>query len=68
MTEIALMGTIHFPDRFSIFSEETQKEIQNICNCITAWKPDKIAVEMSANEQPAIDFFYRPFETFKRFY
>lgn len=61
MTEIMLMGTFHYPDHFEIFSDETQKEIQKICDRIAAWKPDKIAVELPTREQAAIDQYYREF-------
>lgn len=62
MTEITLMGTFHFPDRFEIFSGEAQKEIQKICDRIAAWKPDKIAVELPMREQAAVDLYYREFD------
>lgn len=61
MAEIALVGTFHFPDRFDIFSEKTQMEIETFVEDVAKWQPDTVAVELPAREQKKIDAFYRNF-------
>ncbi len=61
MAEIAIAGTFHFPDRFDIFSEKTQGEIEVFVGEMAKWQPDTVAIELPAREQEKLDTFYRDF-------
>lgn len=61
MAEIAIAGTFHFPDRFDIFSEKTQGEIEVFVGEMAKWQPDAVAIELPAREQEKLDTFYRDF-------
>ncbi|MDO4317555.1 MAG: DUF5694 domain-containing protein [Lachnospiraceae bacterium] len=62
MTEIILLGTFHFPDRYDIFSEQVQDELERFVNRLSELRPTKLAVEMAACEQSRLQEFYRRFE------
>lgn len=61
MGEIAIVGTFHFPDRFDIFSEKVQKEIEAFVEKMAKWRPDAVAIELPMREQEKIEAFYRGF-------
>lgn len=61
MAKIAIVGTFHFPDRFDIFSEKTQKEIEDFVEQMAEWRPDTVAIELPKREQGKIDIFYQNF-------
>ncbi len=61
MTEVAIVGTFHFPDRFDIFSEKTQKEIGDFVGEMAKWRPDAVAIELPKREQKKLDAFYQSF-------
>ena len=61
MAEVAILGTFHFPDRFDIFSEKTQNEMEDFVNELAEWRPDAVAIELPVHEQEKLDVFYRRF-------
>lgn len=65
---IMLLGTFHFEDRgvdrykpqvgFDVFSERRQAEIVEVVERLAKFRPQKIAVERRAQDQPEIDVSY----------
>lgn len=58
MAEIILVGTFHYPDRFDIFSQDLQKQINEFTNRLASFHPNKIAVEFPHEMQNELDKLY----------
>ena len=58
MAEIILLGTFHYPDRFDIFSDDVQKQIEEFTDKLAIWKPTKIAVEFPYKIQKQLEALY----------
>ena len=58
MAEIILVGTFHYPDRFDIFSQDVQKQINEFTNRLASFHPNKIAVEFPHEMQNELDKLY----------
>lgn len=58
MAEIILVGTFHYPDRFDIFSQDVQKQINEFTNRLASFHPNKIAVEFPHEMQTELDKLY----------
>lgn len=58
MAEIILLGTFHYPDRFDIFSDDVQKQIEEFTNKLAIFKPTKIAVEFPYKMQKQLEVLY----------
>lgn len=58
MAEIILLGTFHYPDRFDIFSDDVQKQIDEFTNKLAILKPTKIAVEFPYKMQKQLEALY----------
>ena len=58
MTEIILVGTFHYPDRFDIFSHDVQQQIDEFTNRLASFHPNKIAVEFPHEMQNELDKLY----------
>lgn len=65
MTEVILLGTLHFPDRYDIFSEQTQSELNKIADFLFKYKPDKIALEFPPCLQDKFNEIYSNYDTAK---
>ncbi len=58
MTEILLVGTFHYPERFDIFSQDVQNQIDGFTNKLALFHPNKIAVEFPFRMQNELDKLY----------
>jgi len=58
MTKIILLGTFHYPDRYDIFSDDVQKQIEEFTNKLAVLKPTKIAVEFPYKKQKQLETLY----------
>lgn len=58
MTEIVLVGTFHYPERFDIFSQDVQNQIDELTNRLALFHPNKIAVEFPYGMQNELDELY----------
>ena len=58
MAEIILLGTFHYPDRYDIFSDDVQKQIEEFTDKLAIWKPTKIAVEFPYKMQKQLEALY----------
>lgn len=58
MSEIILVGTFHYPERFDIFSDDVQNQIDEFTNKLALLKPDKIVVEFPYQMQNELDKLY----------
>lgn len=58
MSEIILVGTFHYQDRYDIFSYDVQKQIEEFTNKLAILKPTKIAVEFPYKMQEQLDELY----------
>ena len=58
MIEIILVGTFHYPDRFDVFSDDVQNQIDEFTNKLTLFHPNKIAVEFPYSMQNELDKLY----------
>ncbi|WP_224482813.1 DUF5694 domain-containing protein [Robertkochia aurantiaca] len=69
--ELLILGTFHFKDAgldsykpqfdIDIFSEQRQKELNEVLQDLSAWAPTKIAVEIDASRQPYLDSLYQAY-------
>lgn len=58
MAEIVLVGTFHYPERFDIFSQDVQNQIDEFTNRLALFHPNKIAVEFPYGMQNKLDELY----------
>ncbi|MBD5138556.1 MAG: hypothetical protein HDT24_04525 [Ruminococcus sp.] len=58
MAEIVLVGTFHYPERFDIFSQGVQNQIDEFTNRLALFHPNKIAVEFPYGMQNKLDELY----------
>ena len=58
MTEIILVGTFHYPDKFEIFSNDVQSQIDEFVDRLASFHPNKIAVEFPYKMQKDLDELY----------
>ena len=58
MAEIILVGTFHYPDRFDIFSDDVQNQIDTFTDRLASFYPNKIAVEFPYGMQNELDKLY----------
>ena len=58
MAEIILVGTFHYPERFDIFSQDVQNQIDEFTNRLASFHPNKIAVEFPYGMQNELDELY----------
>lgn len=58
MAEMILVGTFHYPDRFDIFSQDIQNQIDDFTNKLAFFHPNKIAVEFPYVMQDKLDELY----------
>ncbi|MDE5993810.1 MAG: hypothetical protein K2G87_12260 [Oscillospiraceae bacterium] len=58
MAEIVLVGTFHYPERFDIFSQDVQNQIDEFTNRLASFHPNKIAVEFPYGMQNKLDELY----------
>ena len=58
MSEIILVGTVHYPERFDIFSDDVQNQIDEFTNKLALLKPNKIVVEFPYQMQNELDKLY----------
>ena len=58
MAEIVLVGTFHYPERFDIFSQDVQNQIDEFTNRLALFHPNKIAVEFPCGMQNELDELY----------
>jgi len=61
--KVMVLGTFHFNQRSSMKSNENQAQVLEIVNKLTAFKPNKIAVEERVHKQRIVDERYRLFST-----
>lgn len=59
MAEIILLGTFHYPDRYDIFSDDVQKQIEEFTDKLAILKPTKIAVEFPYKMQKQLEALYK---------
>ena len=59
MAEIILVGTFHYPDRFDIFSDDVQNQIDTFTDRLASFYPNKIAVEFPYGMQNELDKLYK---------
>jgi hypothetical protein len=59
--KIMVLGTFHFNQRSNIKSDENQAQVMEIVEKLTAFKPNKIAVEQRAHKQKLLDQRFRLF-------
>ncbi len=67
MAEIILVGTFHYSERFDIFSDDAQNQIDTFTDRLASFYPNKIAVEFPYRMQDELDKLYElsnkyPFE------
>ena len=60
MTKVMLLGAFHFAqqDGIDIFSDESQRQLRYVCDCLSRFAPDKVAVELAIREQGRVDEGY----------
>lgn len=58
MAEIILVGTFHYPERFDIFSNDVQNQIDTFADKLALFYPNKIAVEFPYRMQNELDKLY----------
>lgn len=58
MSEIILVGTFHYPERFDIFSDDVQNQIDTFADKLASFYPNKIAVEFPYRMQRELDKLY----------
>ncbi len=58
MAEIILVGTFHYPERFDIFSDDVQNQIDMFTDKLASFYPNKIAVEFPYRMQSELDKLY----------
>ena len=58
MAEIILVGTFHYPDRFDVFSQGIQNQIDDFTSRLASFHPNKIAVEFPCVMQNELDQLY----------
>lgn len=59
MSEIILVGTFHYPERFDIFSDDVQNQIDTFTDRLASFYPNKIAVEFPYRMQSELDKLYK---------
>lgn len=59
MSEIILVGTFHYPERFDIFSDDVQNQIDMFTDRLASFYPNKIAVEFPYRMQSELDKLYK---------
>lgn len=59
MTEIILVGTFHFPERFDIVSDDVQNQIDMFTERLVSFNPNRIAVEFPYIMQNELDILYK---------
>ena len=58
MAKIILVGTFHYPDRFDVFSQDIQNQIDDFTSGLASFHPNKIAVEFPYVMQDELDKLY----------
>lgn len=58
MAEIVLVGTFHYPERFDVFSDNVQNQINEFTDRLMLFHPTKIAVEFPYQIQDELDMLY----------